>query len=354
MVPGVKRALTVCALLLGVWLGIQYVLPTVFPFLMGTALALAAEPGVKFLRERFRFPRAVGAAFCVSVVFAAIAAALAAGLALIFRELGALSGVLPAMAEAVRTGIDALQGWLTALSQRAPESLRPALEGTVAAFFSGGTALLSRGVEFLLGLAGGILRHVPDSALSLGTAVISGYMISARLPSLKKRIAGFLSREKFKKLRRSLGKMKSACLGWLLSQVKLAGLTLVILTLGFLLLRITYAPLWAMAVALVDAFPVLGTGTVLIPWAMVCFILGDGGRAVGLLGLYAVASLTRSAMEPRLVGRQLGLDPLTTLLALYAGYRFWGLTGMLLSPLLAVTLRSLLPAADSETPRADR
>ena len=142
--------------------------------------------------------------------------------------------------------------------------------------------------------------------------------------------------------------MKDACLGWLLAQVKLAGMTLIILTAGFLLLRITYAPLWALAVALVDAFPVLGTGTVLIPWALVCFIQGDGGRAVGLLGLYAVASLTRSAMEPKLVGQHLGLDPLTTLLALYAGYRFWGLPGMLLSPLLAVTLLSLLPAsADS-------
>ena len=96
---------------------------------------------------------------------------------------------------------------------------------------------------------------------------------------------------------------------------------------------------------LVDAFPVLGTGTVLIPWALVCFIQGEGARAVGLLGLYAVAALTRSAMEPKLLGQHLGLDPLTTLLALYAGYRFWGLPGMLLSPLLAVMVRSLLPTS---------
>ena len=348
MYPGVKRALRFCGLVLGAWLTVQYVLPTAFPFLLGTALALAAEPGVKFLKERLRLPRAVGAAFCVSVVFLAILAGLVTLLALMFRELGALSGILPTMAEAVRNGIDALRNWLSALASRAPESLRPALEGSVAAFFSGGTALLSKGVDFLLGLAGGILRHVPDSALSLGTAVISGYMISAKLPSLKKRVSALFSREKLKKLRVSARKMKDACLGWLLAQVKLAGMTLILLTAGFLLLRIPYAPLWALAVALVDAFPVLGTGTVLIPWALVCFIQGDGGRAVGLLGLYAVASLTRSAMEPKLVGQHLGVDPLTTLLALYAGYRFWGLPGMLFSPLLAVTLRSLLPAsADS-------
>ena len=345
MYPGVKRALQILMLLLAGWLTVQYALPIAFPFLLGTGLALAAEPGVRFLQTRFRLPRALGAGLCVSMVTLAILAGLAALLALVFRELGALSGILPAMAEAVRSGINALKNWLSALAERAPESLRPALEGTVAAFFSGGTALLSRGVDFLLGLAGGILRHVPDSALSLGTAVISGYMISARLPSLRKRFASLFSRERLKKLRASAVKMKDACLGWLLAQVKLSGMTLILLTAGFLLLRVTYAPLWALAVALVDAFPVLGTGTVLIPWALVCFIQGEGARAVGLLGLYAVAALTRSAMEPKLLGQHLGLDPLTTLLALYAGYRFWGLPGMLLSPLLAVMVRSLLPTS---------
>lgn len=343
MYPGIKRAFQVLALIFCAWAGVQYVLPVIFPFLLGAGLALAAEPGVKFLKEKLRLPRAVGAAFCVSVVFLAIAAGLVCLLALLVREAGALSGILPVMVEAARAGIQALESWLSALAERAPESLRPTLESGVEAFFSGGAALLSRGAEYLLGLAGGILRHVPDSALGLGTAVISGYMISARLPSLKKRFASILSREKLRRLRDSAKKVKDACLGWLLAQVKLAGMTLIILTAGFMLLRISYAPLWAMAVTLVDAFPVLGTGTVLLPWSLVCLIQGDGGRAVGLLGLYAVAALTRSALEPRLVGQHLGLDPLTTLLALYAGYRFWGLPGMLLSPLLAVTLRSLLP-----------
>ena len=135
MYPGIKRTLQILMLLLGLWLGVQYALPIVFPFLLGTGLALAAEPGVRFLHTRFRLPRALGAGLCVSMVFLAILAGLAALLALVFRELGALSGILPAMAEAVRSGINALRSWLSALSERAPESLRPALEGTVAAFF---------------------------------------------------------------------------------------------------------------------------------------------------------------------------------------------------------------------------
>ena len=87
-----------------------------------------------------------------------------------------------------------------------------------------------------------------------------------------------------------------------------------------------------------DALPVLGTGTVLVPWSLVCLLQGDTVRGIGLLGVYAAASLTRSVLEPRFIGRQLGLDPLVTLLAMYAGYRLWGLAGMILAPLLAVTV----------------
>ena len=94
-------------------------------------------------------------------------------------------------------------------------------------------------------------------------------------------------------------------------------------------------------IALVDAIPVLGTGTVLIPWSAVYLIQGQHIRAIGLLGIYVVAFLSRSILEPRLVGRQLGLDPLMTLVALYVGYRIWGFAGMLLSPLLCVAATEL-------------
>ena len=109
-----------------------------------------------------------------------------------------------------------------------------------------------------------------------------------------------------------------------------------------------YAPLWAAAIALLDALPVLGTGIVLIPWSIVSFLQADAPRALGLLAVYVTATLTRSLPEPRFVGRQLGLDPLITLAAIYCGYRLWGIGGMILSPLVAVTAFQLLPGpADS-------
>ena len=195
----------------------------------------------------------------------------------------------------------------------------------------------------MLGLAGSILSHVPDSALSLGTAVISGFMISAKLPRIRKWISAHFPREKLRPLLDSLKRIRSAVGGWLSAQLRLAGVTLGILLAGLLILRIPYALLWAFGISLVDIFPVLGTGTVLLPWGLICFLQGDRARAIGLVGIYVVISLTRSVLEPKLVGKHLGLDPLAALFALYAGYKLWGIGGMILAPMLAVAVVQLLP-----------
>ena len=137
-------------------------------------------------------------------------------------------------------------------------------------------------------------------------------------------------------------------MGWLKAQLRLSGVTFLISLAGLLLLSVSYAPLWALVIAAVDAVPMLGTGTVLLPWAMVCLLQGRRILALGLAGLYLAAMLTRTALEPRLVGKHLGLDPLMTLAALYVGYRLWGIGGMILSPLLAVTVSQLLRSVRTE------
>ena len=101
-----------------------------------------------------------------------------------------------------------------------------------------------------------------------------------------------------------------------------------------MILRIPDALLWASGICLVDAFPILGTGTVLLPWSLLCFLQADTARAIGLISTYVAVTLTRSLLEPKFLGRHLGLDPLVTLLALYAGFRLWGIGGMILAPLL--------------------
>lgn len=343
MRPGTKSTLSLLAVILGLWLGIRYLLPLTFPFLLGTGLAMAAEPVVHFFTEKARLPRVLSAGIGVTMAFFCIALLLLLAGAFLVRELGMLAGVLPDLEGTALSGISLLQNWLLEIAGRAPQSVRPLLQHNVTTFFSGGTELLDQMVQYLLGFAKSLLSHVPDSALSLGTAILSGYMISAKLPKIKAWILKRLPREKLRPILAALNRVKTVVLSWLAAQLKLAGVTLGILLAGFLILRIPYAPLWALGISLVDAFPVLGTGTILLPWALICFLQADNARAIGLISTYIVISVTRSVLEPKLVGKHLGLDPLVTLMALYAGYKLFGLVGMILAPMLAVIVVQLLP-----------
>lgn len=343
MAHSIKSFFILLALFLGIWLGVRFALPLLFPFLLGLGLALAAEPLVQLLHGRARFPRPLAAGLAVSLAFAALGLLVLAFFALLLRELGMLAGILPDLEDTTRTGLNALQGWLLELSDHAPQSLRPLLQHNVSSFFTGGTAMLDRIVQYLLGLAKSILSQVPDSALTIGTAILSGYMISAKLPKLKQWLRHRLSREKLRSALALLRRMKAIVTGYLAAQLKLAGITLAVLLAGFLLLRIPYAPLLAAGICLVDAFPVLGTGTVLLPWSLVSFLLGDSPRAIGILGIYTVITVTRSVLEPKLLGKHLGLDPLVTLMAIYAGFKLFGLLGMLLAPMVTVLTLQLLP-----------
>ena len=240
-----------------------------------------------------------------------------------------------------------MEDYLTNLSAKAPEPVGPVLTGSIHRFFQDSSALADRAVEKVPGLLSGILGKLPGSAMSIGTGVLSGYFISARLPRLK----GW-AREKLpiaweEKVFPALRHLKDSLGKWLLAQGKLMAVTYCIVAAGLLLLGIPYAFAWAILVAAVDAIPLLGTGTVLLPWALTKLLQGDPLIAVGLTVLYLVAMVTRTALEPRFYGRHLGLDPLVMLLFLYFGYRLWGFLGIIVSPLLAATTKTLFEGVES-------
>lgn len=333
MGPGVKKCVWFLCVFVGIWVFLRFLLPLCLPFLLGLGIALLAEPLVKALHGPGRLPRGAASALGVSVVILVLCMLVLAVLGFLLREMGLLAGILPDLEATVSGGITLLRDWLLFLAGRCPPGLRGVVQQHVTELFSQGTAMLSRVSRYILGILGTILTRVPESVLGFGAAVLSAFMLSARLPKLCSRIPAQMQQ----RLRRVQRRFRETAGQWMLSQLKLAGVTCLVLTGGFALLRIAYAPLLGVLVAMVDAFPVLGSGTVLLPWSLVCLLRGDGPRAAGLLGLYITAAVLRSVLEPKLVGRQLGLDPLVTLLALYVGYRLWGLGGMLLMPLAAAT-----------------
>jgi sporulation integral membrane protein YtvI len=340
---GTKKSLALLAVFFTAWLSARYLLPLLAPFLLGTVLALTAEPVAAFLTRHLRLPRPVSSALGVTMAFCFFTVSLLLAGAVLLRELRGLAGVLPDLEQTAATGLSTVRNWTMTLAARTPAGIRPYVRENVDTFFSDGTAMLGKVTGMALSSAGNLLTHVPDSALTLGTGILSAFLISAKLPRIRRWLLRRIPKERLRSILAAGKRMKKALAGWLLAQLKLMTVTLLILLLGFSLLRIPRGTLWALGVTLVDTFPILGTGTVLLPWSLLCFLQNNAPRAIGLLGLYATVTLTRSILEPKLVGHHLGLDPLATLAALYVGYRLWGIAGMILAPLLAVTALQLVP-----------
>lgn len=328
---------------LATYLGIRYLLPVTVPFLFGWAVALLAEPVVAPLSGRWKRGWSAGLGVSLTLAVLGVIATLLG--AVIVRQLGKLAQRAPELADSARQAVTSLQDGLTNLADRAPESIRPRLQKTVVSLFQNGDMLTEQLTQRIPGVVTSAVGTLGNGALGLGTGILSAYLISVRLPRLKQGIRERLPKSWQEKFAPALQRVRSALGGWLKAQLKLCTITWLIVAVGFLVLRIPGAIGWSAFVAVVDAIPILGTGTVLVPWAVICFFRQEGLRAVGLLCVYAAATITRTILEPKLVGKQLGLDPLATLIALYLGFRFWGIPGLLLTPIAASAVKSLLIAS---------
>lgn len=336
----IRKIITAVGVFAAGWLALRWCLPVVLPFLIGSTVALAAEPAVKLCAEKGKLPRSVAAGIGVSVTLLLLVGVVSLAGMMTVKELGVIAKALPDMGQTAQRGILLLEDSLISAADRLPDGIRPLATGTVLELFDGGSALVGQLSRKVPDMLTSVLGWIPDGALGLGTGVIAGFMISVRLPQLRQYLQNGLPEIWYDRYLPAVRRVRQALGGWLKAQLKLALLTCGVLAAGFLLLRIPYGVLWAVPVALVDAVPMLGTGVVLIPWALVVFLQGKTVMGIGLLLLCAVTMILRRILEPKLVGKQLGLDPLLTLVFLYAGYRFWGFLGMILAPLLAAAVKT--------------
>ncbi len=330
-----RTVLTVAAAVAGSWLGLWLFGPVLLPFAVGGGVAAVAEP----VTGRLKLPRWVASGLCVAGVYLLTGT----GLYFLCRILcGELTGFLKGLPEAAKSlegPVERLKEWLLTAADRFPDGIGAALRQGVEDFFRNGAGLGTRLYDRAFALASAALRKIPDLTLFLLTAVLSSFMISAQLPRLARLWQTKAPAVWQSRLQAVVRRLKVTLGGWCKAQLKLMSVTFLVLTVGFLLLRIRYPLLFSLGIALIDALPVFGTGTVLIPWGLLLFLQGDTFRGVGMLCLYGGAALLRTALEPRMLGKQMGLDPLVTLLSLYAGYRFFGILGMVLFPVAAILIK---------------
>lgn len=340
----IQKTITALLWIAGAVVFFRYLLTPLLPFLLALALSAMVEPLVQKLRRGMKVRRSFAAMAVTTLLLLALCGALILPLARLILELRQWSGRLPEVLAgfpAVWNGtLDKIEGWYAA----SPGFLRSALDLLAGQLMEQGPALAGSVGTWLMGAASSLLASLPDLGLFLITTVLAVYFTSFSYPS----ILAFLKRQLplswQSRCRDAAHCFRSTILQWLRAEVILIFTTFLILLLGFWWMGLDYALLAAVFTALVDALPVLGTGTVLCPWAAGCFLLGDTGRGLALLAVYAVGMLVHSLLEPRLLAKQADLPPVTALLAMYLGFHFMGVGGMILLPVLLLLLKQFQDA----------
>ncbi len=189
---------------------------------------------------------------------------------------------------------------------------------------------------------GGLVRGTPKLLVTVIVTVLACFYLSMDYVGLRDRLISLFpshTAQRFDAIRQKAG---FAVRRFLRAYLLLMLLTFVQVFIGLMILGKRYAFLIALLVAFVDILPILGVGTVLVPWAIVSILLKNYYFGFGLLVLFGVVTIVRQFAEPRLVGGSLGIHPLVSLLFLFAGLELFGFFGMILGPAAALILKEIL------------
>ena len=323
-----------------IWLAVRFLLPWTAPFLLAFSLAALMERPVRALARRGLKRSAAAGIFTLALLGLIIWAAAALTAWAVSAATG-FAGELPGLMESLGRGLSSLERTALAYIAAAPEGVSAYLESAMDAVAGLLYSLPERLSQWALDAVARAAQNSPDMILFAVTAGIGTYFLSASFP----RVIAFLMAQLPSELRRKLeglGRdLKSSFGGFFRAQLILMAMTFFELLLAFLLLNVKGAAALAAVTALVDALPVFGTGLILLPWAAYSLLLGETGLGLGLVISWAAVNLIRNCVQAKLLGDQIGLDPIASLMAMYVGWRVWHVWGMLLFPSLLVTICQL-------------
>jgi len=333
-------AVTAAAL---VYAALRYLLAWLLPFLLAAACAAMMEPAVRFLQRRLGFRRSFA-----SLVLTLFLLFLFGGLLLLLGttltgEAYDLLRRVPDLAAAVPNALAGLTERVESGSAACPPWLRRAIETTLMRYAAEAGDPLGALADRLLGALAAVAAALPRFFLSAATAVLAIYFTSSSLPELSGQLKAHASARTRERLLRLRDGLAHSLVRWLRAELTLCAVTFAELLAGFIFLRQPYALLLAFLITLVDALPVFGTGTVLVPWAAAELLFQHIPKSVVLCVLYFVTLTVRHVLEPRLLGAQVGLPPIFSLMAMYLGFCAFGVTGMVLLPFLLLLAAQLRP-----------
>lgn len=320
----------------------------VAPFLLAFLIMISIERLVSFLQRKLKFPRSLAVAISLLFFIAAVGGILVFTFYKLINELWRLA------LEIARMDFNPIIEYFESLFEKGqdlffslPEGLAATIEQTLEANIPKLTQFASEISSWLMGIVMGMIdfvKFLPDVLVFIIVMIVSAYFMSRDRRQISEFLSERIPANWFNRIRSLRDDMIGAFVGFIRAQIFLMAVTFLELLIGYQILGIEYAFFFALLTAIIDILPVLGTGTVLIPTAIVNFITGNIPRGIGFLCLYFIIFVIRQILEPRVVGQSLGLHPLVTLMSMYIGLRLIGVPGMFLGPIIVILVKAFYKA----------
>lgn len=329
---------------------IKYAFGYIFPFLFAAALSVFLQRPIKAITRKLHIKAHSAVSIILVLLIVVIFLGTAAGLLFALgSELKEFFTYMFSNISSLPELIDTAEVFVMDLLVKLPKGIGDALSGYVVDFFDKiGTESLGIDMSVLSAPISGawhVVKGIPSLFLSLLVTVVSSVFMTADYEIIKKMILDFFrpeNREKIVNTKRTITRGVSKLFK---AYATLMLITFVEMFVGLSFMKLIgvykggYIAIIAFVTCIVDIIPVLGTGTVLLPWAAYSFITGNVGLGIGLIVLYAVITVLRQVIEPKLVANQVGLPAIVTIAAMFIGARVFGAFGIILLPLTVVILK---------------
>lgn len=315
----------------------KYLFAIVFPFIVAIGICYTIEPTVQVLHKKLKIKRSIASVFCIIIVIVLIFCIITLLTTTFYNQIKSLLSSLPRFLNEAEQHLNSLKanGELNFFENvifKAYEYLK--------AFDIEKITSMSA-FENILKYFTGIFKSIPNLLLALIVTFVFTIFLSSSFEPVKK----FICNQMSYKNKELLCQIKNSIIGvfkkYLKSYFVLMLITFAELSVAFMIFDIQPSFTLAFIISIVDILPIFGVGTVMIPWGIISLIFGDYNMGIIVLSIYALITVIRQIIEPKIVGTGIGLPPVVTLPAMYIGLKLFGIIGLFISPIIITVIFDL-------------
>ena len=323
-------------------LAIKYAWAYLTPFVIAFIVAFCLKPIVNQVNIYLKIKRSVAAILCVAAFY------IFTGVIIVFtgvQLVALIRNLFYTLPDYYATEVVPVISRLLHELQRTAGTLDPSIIAPIEEYITGvienlGSWVSSLSVTVVSKISAGI-ASIPGLFIKTLITIIATFFISVDYYEITFFISKQLSIQQISLLYDAENYAKTALVQYIKSYSLILFITFCEIGIGLWILGVDHCVLIALLISIFDILPAVGTGGIIIPWGIIAIALGDVPFGIGMLVLYLIVTIVRNTIEPKIIGEQVGLHPVATLMAMFLGTKLLGIVGLFGFPIGLVILKKL-------------